>query len=461
MVDARRRLIRALHDHARQHRRERGAAGDPGGPRREPLRAPVDRHRLRADLRGADADRRQACRRIRSPPHLRHRHRDFHRGIALVRSRRHRRDADHGARRPGCRRRADEPRDALDHLRHLPAQAARRGDRDLGWCLGARARDRPARRRLAHRASELALDLLHQRPGRRRRDRGQLPADHGVEGRDAREPRPTRSRHVGSRALRAHLRPDRGERVWLDVGADRRLLRGRRDLAVLVRRDRAQAPFPDARPDPLPQRHLHRRERLDAARGAVDVRRLLLRLALHAKRARLLGGPGRRGVPADDSADHPDRAGRREGVRPLRLALADDDRDGAARRAIALLLPAEHHLRLLESAARLHPRRTRDGDGDDADGGCGDPRRARAQIRRRLGRAERDASGRRLGRDRPHGRDRRRPGEWTPRRRRVHGRLRAGADRGGRHRVPGLDRRVRARAPGDHGAGRAPVELAA
>ena len=40
-----------------------------------------------------------------------------------------------------------------------------------------------------------------------------------------------------------------------------------------------------------------------------------------------------------------------------------------------------------------------------------------------------------------------------PRRRRVHGRLRARADRGGRHRLRRLDRRVRARAPGDR-AGR-------
>ena len=37
-----------------------------------------------------------------------------------------------------------------------------------------------------------------------------------------------------------------------------------------------------------------------------------------------------------------------------------------------------------------------------------------------------------------------------PRRRRVHGRLRAGADRRGADRVRRLDRRVRARAPGDH-----------
>ena len=147
--------------------------------------------------------------------------------------------ADRGARRAGRRRGADEPRDAVDHRRHLPAEAARAGDRDLGRHLGARARDRPARRRPAHRASELALDLLRQRPGRRHRDRGQPPADHGVEGRDAREPRPARPRHLGARPLRAHVRPDRGEHVRLDVRADRRLVRRRGRRAGLVRADRA------------------------------------------------------------------------------------------------------------------------------------------------------------------------------------------------------------------------------
>ena len=48
-------------------------------------------------------------------------------------------------------------------------------------------------------------------------DRGQLPADHGIEGRDAREPRPARSRHLGPRALRAHVWPDRGEQLRLDI----------------------------------------------------------------------------------------------------------------------------------------------------------------------------------------------------------------------------------------------------
>ncbi len=122
-----------------------------------------------------------------------------------------------GARRAGHGSGADEPGDAVDHRRHLPAEGAWHGDRDLGRRLGARARDRAPRRRPPHRAPELALDLLRQHPGRRGRDRGELPVHHGVEGHHAREPRPTGARDVGARTLRAHVRPDRGEHLRLDA----------------------------------------------------------------------------------------------------------------------------------------------------------------------------------------------------------------------------------------------------
>ena len=95
------------------------------------------------------------------------------------------RHADRCARPAGCRRRADEPRDALDHRGDLPPEGARDGDRDLGRHRRARARDRPARRRPPHRASELALDLLRQHSGRRHRDRRKLPVHHGVARRHA------------------------------------------------------------------------------------------------------------------------------------------------------------------------------------------------------------------------------------------------------------------------------------
>ena len=100
-------------------------------------------------------------------------------------------------------------------------------------------------------------------------------------------------------------------------------------------------------------------------------------------------------------------------VRPVRLALADDDRDGAARRPAPLPLAARRRRDLLEPPARLPRRRPRHGADDDADRGRRHARRAGREVGRRLRRAERDAPGRRLGRDRADGRDRRRRGERT------------------------------------------------
>ena len=204
VVDAGVGLVRALHDHARQHGRERRAAVDPARPRRRPLGARVDRHRLRADVRVADADRRQARRRLRTPADLRHRDRRLHARVARVRPRELVRDADRRSRPPGRRRRADEPGDALDHRGDVPA--ARSGARRSGsgpGRLGARARDRPARRRSLTEHLELELDLLRQRPDRHPRDRRELPLHRRVARRDARErstcPASPRRRSASSR----------------------------------------------------------------------------------------------------------------------------------------------------------------------------------------------------------------------------------------------------------------------
>ena len=115
-------------------------------------------------------------------------------------------------------------------------------------------------------------------------------------------PRPPRSRDLGDRALRADVRADRGERVRLGLGADPRRLRPRRGRARRLRAARAPPARADARPDAVPEPHVRRREPRRPARRARDVRRLLLRLALHAERARLLGRAGGRRVPADDAS---------------------------------------------------------------------------------------------------------------------------------------------------------------
>ena len=143
-----------------------------------------------------------------------------------------------GADRPGRRRGADEPGDAVDHRRDLPAAAARDGDRHLGRRLRARARDRPARRRPAHRAPELALDLLHQRPGRGARDRGQLPVDRRSkdETHESLDLPGLATSALGLFALTYGL-IEANSYGW--TSADPRLVRDRRRLAGRVHRDRA------------------------------------------------------------------------------------------------------------------------------------------------------------------------------------------------------------------------------
>ena len=202
MVDARVGLVRPVHDHARQHRRERRAAGDPARPRDRRGRARVGRDGLRAQLRGADAHGRKARRHVRPAPRLPDRPRRLHALVAPLRPRRERGAPDRRARAPGRRCRVHDARDALDHHRHLPAEGARRRARDLGRRLGDGAGDRPARRRPDHRAHRLELDLLHQRAGRPRRPR-RGAADHPrVEGHLARAAaRPARPPHApGSRS---------------------------------------------------------------------------------------------------------------------------------------------------------------------------------------------------------------------------------------------------------------------
>ena len=87
---------------------------------------------------------------------------------------------DRRPRRPGHRRVGAAVAVARAHLRGLPAGAAAAGARDLGRGVGGRARGRPARRRGADRGGELALDLLHQPAGRRRRGRDPAHPRRGV-----------------------------------------------------------------------------------------------------------------------------------------------------------------------------------------------------------------------------------------------------------------------------------------
>ena len=165
MVDAGRRLVRPVHDHARQHGRERRAAGDPAGPRHRHLELEwvVDGYALTfatlmltggklADLFG---------RRLMFVVGL-----AIFTGSSLACGLAGSASVLIGARVvQGIGAALMNPA-TLDHHGDVPAEAARHGDRHLGRHLGAGARDRPARRRPDHRAHQLELDLLHQRADR-------------------------------------------------------------------------------------------------------------------------------------------------------------------------------------------------------------------------------------------------------------------------------------------------------
>ena len=166
------------------------------------------------------------------------------------------RDPDRRARHPGSRRRADEPVDALDHHRHLPAAPARHGDRDLGRRLGARARDRPARRRLITERLNWNWIFFINVPigivgGRRR-----LRVHHRVARHLAPSSGPTSpgsiSSAIGLFAL--SYGADRGEHRRLGLGADPDRVRDRRRGAGRLRRARAAPAAADARSLALPQR---------------------------------------------------------------------------------------------------------------------------------------------------------------------------------------------------------------
>ena len=83
-------------------------------------------------------------------------------------------------------------------------------------------------------------------------------------------------------------------------------------LAPRVRPTRATPASADAAARAVPQPDVHGREPGDAPRGARDVRRLLLRLAVHAEHPGVLARADRGCLPADDPPDHPDSSDRRK-----------------------------------------------------------------------------------------------------------------------------------------------------
>ncbi len=247
------RLVRAVHDHARQHGGERRAAVDPEVARRRSVRARVGRRLLRADVRDLHAHGRQARGLLRPAPALHHRAGDLHARVAGLRARAECQLPHRRTRRAGPRRGGHEPGDARDHHRDVPASSAWDGHRHLGRRLGDGSGHRPAARRADHRPHRLELDLLRQRSGGRARD------DRRALG-DRREPRHlarAAARLAGAgdlrgRALRTHLRADRGQHLRLDIASDPRDLCRRRDRTDRLRPPRAPPARANARPVAVP-----------------------------------------------------------------------------------------------------------------------------------------------------------------------------------------------------------------
>ena len=226
----RRALRRDAHDHPRRDDRERRAAVDPGRPRLLAVRPRLGRQRLPDRLRRPAAARRPARRPDRPP-------RVFLAGLAvftlaslLCGLADEPGAADRRALPAGRRRRDDLGRDPRHDRDDVP-RAARAGEGDRRLQLRrVRGRvDRPAGRRRADRGAQLALDLLRQRPDRRRDRRcsrcGCSTHDEGIGLGAGADVARRGARHGRADARRLHDR--RGRRARLGLGADARPRRRR------------------------------------------------------------------------------------------------------------------------------------------------------------------------------------------------------------------------------------------
>ena len=158
-----------LHDPSGHHDREHRDPGDQRQARRVAVGHPVDPQLVRARLRRPAHHGRPARRPVRAQAALPHRPRDLHACVGRVRLRADPGPADHLPGGTGHRRRVADAADAVGTDRDLPTGKTWGRVRHLGRDGRCRHDRRPGCRRLAGHRLRLALDLLRQPAGGRRR----------------------------------------------------------------------------------------------------------------------------------------------------------------------------------------------------------------------------------------------------------------------------------------------------
>ena len=298
MVDVDCRLPGDLHAAPRHHRRQRRAARHPALAALLVLGPAVGDKRLRADARRLSAHLRRGGRSDRTKASVRGGPVRVHRLLGGMRTVHVTAHAEPRARRAGHRR--------SDDVRHVAGAArpglSRQGARDGLW----RVRRRDGRsggggacaRRGHHLEHRLGMDLLRERP-----DRGDRGVRHAHPG--GRVARPGGHRSGLGRppdllriAVPARLRPHAGQRKGLGLPGDRRLPDRRGRPVGGVRRGRARAEPPDARPHAVSPPGLRGSEHRRVRPLGLVLRDVPVHDPLPPGRARLRPAAGGTAVPA-------------------------------------------------------------------------------------------------------------------------------------------------------------------
>ena len=316
-----------VHERARHVDRQRLDPGDRRRHGREPVAGHLGHHLVRGRQRDLGAADRLADAALRPGAAVRLEHRAVRDRVVAVRPGAEHRHADRVSRAAGPRRRADDSALADAAAVELSARQVRHGDGDVGDDGAGRAGGRPAARRLDHRQHLVAVDLLHQHPGRpdrRRRSPGRSIA-RATRARASRRSTTSASACWWSGSARCRSWSTRARSSTGSTPAQIVVAGGRRGRRLRVlpglgadreASDRRPAPV---RPAQLPDGHALALGRL---RPVLRQRRAAAALAaavhgLH----RHLGRPG-------------DRAGRRAGDHPVALGRQErlEDRSAQARR---------------------------------------------------------------------------------------------------------------------------------